>query len=160
MNIEKDKVVSIHYTLKNKSEDVIDTSDGNPPLHYIQGYQNIIPGLEKALSGKTVGDKVNAIIPPEEAYGVFDEALVETVPMEHFPSAEEVKVGVQFQIDGQGGMRVATVKAVEGDNVTLDLNHPLAGETLFFDVEVMEIRDATPDELAHGHVHGPDGGEE
>jgi len=157
MNIENDKVVSIAYTLKNKQDEVLDSSAGNPPLTYLQGHQNIIPGLEQQLSGKTIGDKVNAVVQPEDAYGVTDQALVETVSIEHFPNKEAVQTGAQFQVDGQGGTRIATVTKVDGDNVTIDLNHPLAGETLFFDVEIKDVRDATADELAHGHVHGAGG---
>ncbi|MCA9407833.1 MAG: peptidylprolyl isomerase [Candidatus Omnitrophica bacterium] len=159
MKIENNKVVSIHYTLKNDQGEVLDTSNGNNPLGYIQGIGNIIPGLEKALEGKIVGDKVNAVIPPEEAYGKKDERLIQPVPISQFPKKEEVQVGVQFQMQSPQGVRIATVAKVEGENVVLDLNHPLADVTLHFDVEIVEVRDATEEELSHGHVHGPHGHE-
>ena len=155
MNVEKNKVVSIEYTLKNRQDQILDSSRGQAPLDYLQGYQNIIPGLEDALMGKAVGDQVNAAIPPEAAYGLVDEVLIETVPMKFFPDKEAVIVGARFQVQGGAeDSRLAIVKKVEGEDVTIDMNHPLAGETLFFEVEIKGIREATPTELEHGHVHG------
>jgi len=157
MGIAKNKVVTIHYTLKNKEGNILDTSDGGDPLAYIQGAGNIVAGLEKALEGKTVGEKVKTVVSPKEGYGVRTDSLVQEVPLSEFGKTDEVKVGTQFQVRSEKEIRLATVKAIDGDKATLDLNHPLADETLHFSVEVLEVRDATSDELAHGHVHGPGG---
>jgi FKBP-type peptidyl-prolyl cis-trans isomerase SlyD len=157
MKISKEKVVSIHYTLKDKTGEVLDSSDGQPPLEYIQGLGNIIPGLEKALDGKQVGDKLNAVIPPEDAYGVRKESFVKTIPLSEFENQGDVKVGSQFRVETSQETHIATVTNIENENVTIDLNHPLADETLHFDIEVMDIREATQEELSHGHVHGAGG---
>jgi FKBP-type peptidyl-prolyl cis-trans isomerase SlyD len=159
MIVANEKVISIHYTLKNDEGVTLDTSDGQAPLAFIQGKGNIIPGLEKALDGKKVGDKVNAVIPPDEAYGAKNAELVQKVPISNFQDAEQVKAGVQFQIQLPQGAQIATVVSVEKEEVTIDMNHPLADVTLHFDVEIAEIRDATAEELEHGHVHGPEGHE-
>jgi FKBP-type peptidyl-prolyl cis-trans isomerase SlyD len=156
MNVADQKVVSIDYTLTNNAGEVIDSSKGREPLAYLHGAGNIIPGLEKALEGKQSGDSVQAKIPPEEGYGVKDPQLVQAVPRDRFP-AKDISVGMQFQAQGGGQTRVVTVVGVDPDNVTIDANHPLAGETLNFDVKVVEVRDATPEELSHGHVHGAGG---
>lgn len=157
MIIEDKKVVSMHYTLKNDAGEVIDSSSGGEPLAYIQGLGNIIPGLEKELLGKKVGDKVEATIPPAEAYGVKNPELVQAVPLTSFPEKDQVKVGAQFQVTSPEGARIATITKVENEEATIDLNHPLADQTLHFAVEIMSIRDAEEDEIAHGHVHGPGG---
>lgn len=157
MEIANEKVVQIHYTLTNDAKEVLDTSDGREPLAYLQGRKNIIPGLESALEGKAKGDKLNVSIEPKEAYGEVMAELVQTVPVTQFDSPENVKVGAQFQVQMGQGMGIATIKEVNGDQVTLDMNHPLAGQTLHFAVEVVEVRDATAEELEHGHVHGPGG---
>lgn len=157
MTIEKDKVVSIDYTLTNDSGEKIDTSEGREPLTYIQGYQNIIPGLEKELEGKSVGDKLNAVIPPEEAYGTFQQSLIQEVSKDVFQGVDSVEVGMQFQAQMENGPVIVTVTKVEDTQVTIDGNHPLADQTLNFDVEIKHIRDATEEELSHGHVHGPQG---
>jgi FKBP-type peptidyl-prolyl cis-trans isomerase SlyD len=156
MQIQDQKVVSIDYTLTGSDGQVIDSSQGRGPLAYLHGAGNIIPGLEKALTGKSAGDAVNAKIPPGEAYGEKDPQLVQAVPRDRFP-AQDIKVGMQFQAQGGGQSRVVTVVNVDPENVTIDANHPLAGQTLNFDVKVVDVRDATQEELAHGHVHGPDG---
>ena len=147
----------MHYTLKDEKGVTLDTSDGRDPLAYIQGIGNIIPGLEKEMEGKQVGDKLQAVIAPEEAYGVRQENLMQKVPKSGFQGDEELTLGMQVQVGTQNGTAIATVAAIEGEDVTLDLNHPLADVTLHFDVEVMEIREATKEELDHGHVHGPGG---
>lgn len=159
MNVSANKVVHMHYTLKSTQGEVIDSSEGREPLAYIQGIGNIIPGLEKQLEGKAVGDKVAAVVAPEEAYGVKQDALVQVVPKAGFQGeADEVlKEGMQVQVQTNQGPQIATVTKIAGDDVTLDMNHPLAGETLHFDVEIVEVREATSDELDHGHVHGPGG---
>lgn len=157
MQIAQKKVVTIDYTLTNKSGDVLDTSKGREPLTYLHGSGNIIPGLEKALTGKSKGESVKAVIPPEEAYGKHDESLIQKIPSSRFQNSKELKPGMQFQIRGGGQVRIATITSIEGDTVTVDMNHELAGETLNFDVTIVDVRDATEEELDHGHVHGPGG---
>lgn len=157
MQISANKVVQIHYTLTNDDGEVLDSSKGQGPLAYIHGNGNIIPGLESALDGRIIGDKFQVTIPPEEAYGVRDDDLVQSVPREAFQGVDEILPGMQFHGQSPEGLRLFTVMDVAGDEVILDGNHPMAGITLNFDVEVAGIRDATPEELDHGHVHGPGG---
>ena len=157
MQISDNKVVSIHYTLTNDKGEVLDSSSGKAPLAYLHGNKNIISGLENALNEKVVGDKFNISIPPEEAYGVHDEALIQVIPKSVFQGIEEIEAGMQFQAKSDEGIQVVTVTKVDGDKITVDGNHALAGETLTFDVEVADIREATQEELQHGHVHGPGG---
>ncbi|MBD3670181.1 MAG: peptidylprolyl isomerase [Gammaproteobacteria bacterium] len=159
MQASKNKVVSIHYTLTNDQGEVLDSSNGGEPMPYLHGHMNIIPGLEKELEGKAVGDKLKVTVAPDEGYGERNDALVEKVPMNMFQGVEKVEPGMQFHAQTGQGMTVVTVTGVEGDEVTIDANHPLAGEQLTFDVEVTEIRDASDEELEHGHVHGPGGHE-
>src|SRR4051812_20059246 len=156
MQIADQKVVSIDYTLTGSDGQVIDSSEGREPLAYLHGAGNIIPGLEKALTGKAAGDAVTAKIPPAEGYGEKDPQLVQAIPRDRFP-AQDIKVGMQFQAQGGGQARVVTVVNVDPENVTIDANHPLAGQTLNFDVKVVDVREATQEELSHGHVHGPGG---
>lgn len=157
MQISAQKVVLIHYTLTNEDGEVLDSSEGHEPLAYIHGVGNIIPGLENALTGKSTGDKLNVSIPPEEAYGLHDEALIQAVPKNAFQGVTEIEPGMQFQAESPEGMQLVTVIEVLDNEVILDGNHPMAGLTLNFEVEVKEIRDATPEELDHGHVHGAGG---
>lgn len=158
MRIEQNKVVTMHYTLKDKNGVTIDSSEGRDPLAYIQGIGNLVPGLENELEGKEKGAKFNAVVQPEDAYGNRDEALVRKVPKAGFQGEEEITIGMQVQIEtGEEGMAIATVVAIEGDDVTLDLNHPLADVELHFDLDILDIREAQEDELAHGHVHGEGG---
>ncbi|MEJ2054707.1 MAG: peptidylprolyl isomerase [Calditrichaceae bacterium] len=157
MEISENKVVSIHYTLKNDDGKVLDSSSGKNPFTYLHGNKNIISGLENALTGKKPGEKLNISIPPEKAYGVRDEALVQTIPKSVFQGIDKIEEGMQFQAKSDEGVQVVTVTNVEGDKITVDGNHALAGETLNFDVEVADVREATSEELEHGHVHGPDG---
>lgn len=157
MQISKHKVVTIDYTLTNDRGEVLDSSRGSEPLAYIQGIGNIIPGLETALEGRQKGDTLQVRIPPEQAYGERDDAMTQTVPLNMFEGVDEVRAGMQFHAQTQGGVQVVTVTRVEGDEVTIDANHPLAGESLNFDVEVLDVREATEEELDHGHVHGPGG---
>ncbi len=159
MSITKDKVVQIHYTLKDKTGDVLDTSLERDPLAFIQGIGNIISGLENALDGKNVGDKINAVIEPADGYGEYTDDNVHKVPLASFEADgdEELKVGMEVRVETNQGISIAEVTKIEGEEVTLDLNHPLAGATLHFDVEVIDVRDATQQELDHGHAHGPGG---
>jgi FKBP-type peptidyl-prolyl cis-trans isomerase SlyD len=157
MKIAHEKVVSIHYTLKNKEGTVLDSSSGSDPLAYLHGFGNIIPGLENALEGKEKGEKLAVTVEPEQGYGARDEQLVQAVPRSAFKGVDDLAPGMQFQAQGPQGARLVVVTQVAQDVVTVDANHPLAGQTLHFDVEVSEVRDATAEELEHGHVHGPHG---
>jgi FKBP-type peptidyl-prolyl cis-trans isomerase SlyD len=154
--IAKDAVASIHYTLKNDEGEILDTSDGREPLPYVHGKGNLIRGLEAELEGKGAGAKLKVRIEPEDAYGVRDESLVQSVKRSQLPQGD-LEVGMQFRAEGRRGALLVTVIEVDGDDVTLDANHPLAGVALNFSVEVMDVRAATPEELSHGHVHGPGG---
>lgn len=157
MQISANKVVSIDYTLTDDSGAVIDTSEGRGPLAYLQGHGNIIPGLESALEGKSAGDALQVSVAPADGYGERDDTLSQEVPRQMFENADEIQVGMQFQTASEHGMHIVTVTAIDTDNVTVDANHPLAGQTLNFDVKVVEVRDASEEELEHGHVHGPEG---
>ena len=157
MKISKGKVVSIHYALKDPSGEVLESSEGQAPMDYLHGYGNIIAGLEKALEGKAAGAKIKAVIGPEDGYGIREEALVQNLPLSNFQNHNQVEVGSQFQAETSRGPRLATVIKIDDQNVTVDLNHPLADQTLSFDIDVVEVREATAEELSHGHVHGPEG---
>jgi FKBP-type peptidyl-prolyl cis-trans isomerase SlyD len=157
MQVGKDKVVSIDYTLTDSAGTVLDSSKGQEPLAYLHGAGNIIPGLERALEGKSAGDQLNATIAPEDGYGQKNPGLVQPVPRAQFPGVKEIKVGQQFQAQTNHGPRVVTIVGVTDDTVTVDANHPLAGETLNFDVTVVTIREATREEIDHGHPHEPGG---
>jgi len=154
MKNTKNPVVSIHYTLTNKAGEQLDSSIGAEPLSYLHGAGNIIPGLEKALAESSVGDKLTVTIEPADAYGERNEAQIQTVSKEMFAGIDTIEVGMQFQADSSNGPAVVTITKVEGDDITIDGNHPLAGEQLTFDVEVTEIRPATETEMEHGHIHG------
>jgi FKBP-type peptidyl-prolyl cis-trans isomerase SlyD len=154
MQVADNMAVSIHYTLTNNAGEQLDSSIGGEPLVYLHGTGNIIPGLESAMLGKSAGDKFNVTIAPKEAYGEISEQMVQVVPRKMFEGIDTVEVGMQFHADASSGPAVVTVTKIEGDDVTIDGNHPLAGEALTFDVEVVEVRAATEDELDHGHVHG------
>lgn len=154
--IKDDVVVKFNYTLTDSEGQVIDQSNGQP-LAYLHGAANIIPGLEKALTGKTVGDKLTVNVPAAEAYGEYYAEMVQEVPREMFQGVENIDVGMQFQAQAEDGIQIVTVKAVQDDVIIIDGNHPLAGRDLNFDVEIVDIREATQEELDHGHVHS-DGG--
>ncbi len=154
MNIASKCVVSMHYKLTNEEGEELDSSDGRDPLKYLHGASNIVPGLEKALEGKSAGDSVQVVVQPEEGYGDVNPQMVQTVPRSAFEGAPEIKAGMQFQAQGpQGEAQLITVTEVSGDEVTVDGNHPLAGQVLHFDVTVEEVRAATEEEISHGHAH-------
>lgn len=158
MQIAKHKVVSINYTLTDHTDSVLDSSSGDDPLVYIHGLGHIIPGLESALSGKVRGDTLKVTVSPEDAYGARDEALKQVVPRDRFEPGADIQIGARFHSPTEdGGVTIVTVTDVDDSNVTVDANHPLAGITLKFDVEVVAVRDASAEELTHGHVHGPGG---
>ena len=157
MKVTDKAVVSIHYTLKNDDGETIDSSEGHAPLDYIQGVGNIIPGLEQALNDKAVGDKLQVTIEAADGYGEFNPELVQELPRSMFEGVDNIEVGMAFHAQTAGGMQVVEVMEVEGDTVTINGNHALAGQRLHFDVEVTGVREATDDELAHGHVHSAEG---
>ena len=154
--IQNDQVVSFHYTLTDSNGTVLDKSEGQP-LVYLHGAGNIIPGLENALTGKTVGDKLVVNVPAAEGYGEYSAELVQEVPRNMFQGVDQIQPGMQFQAQTDDGIQVVTVKDVTDAVVIVDGNHPLAGQDLNFDVEIVEIRAASQEELDHGHVHGAGG---
>jgi len=157
LKIENKKVVAIHYTLTDNNGQVVDSSDGGDPLYYLHGFGNIIPGLEDALLGKTMGDKISVTIPPEKAYGIYNENDKIQAQKSQFKGMDDLKIGMDIQTRTKEGIKMYRIEKIFGDTVILDGNHALAGETLNFDVEIMDIREASDEELQHGHVHGPGG---
>ena len=157
MQIALNCVACFHYTLTDDSGKVIDSSAGGEPLAYLHGAGNIVPGLEKALEGQQAGAKLSVKVAPEQGYGVRDDALVQEVPRRSFQGVKDLKVGMRFHAQSPQGPVAVTVTHVRGDMVTIDSNHALAGVTLNFDVEVTKVREATSEELMHGHVHGAGG---
>ena len=158
MQISKNKVVSIGFKLTDAQGSLIDESTTEEPLMYIQGIGSFIPAVEQALEGKEAGDELKVTVTPEEGFGQRDEDLVHSVPRDRFQSADQLEVGMQVQgQDDSGTPAIFTVVGVDDQNIKLDGNHPLAGMTLNFDVKISEVRDATAEEIDHGHVHGPGG---
>ena len=154
MQVADNMAVSIHYTLTNDDGEVLDSSIGDEALVYLHGGGNIISGLEKALHGKVTGDKFNVRIDAEDAYGEFMDEMVQVISREMFEGIDNIEVGMQFHADVSSGTGVVTVVNIEGDDITIDGNHPLAGLALTFDVEVIDVRAASQEEMAHGHIHG------
>lgn len=157
MNITDNCVASFHYTLTDSTGKVLDSSEGQEPLSYLHGAGNIIPGLEKALLGKTSGDKLTVSVKAAEAYGERDDTMVQELPTSMFSGVDKIEVGMEFHAETEHGLQVVTVTGVADETVTIDGNHPLAGIDLNFDVEVTEVRDASEDEMSHGHAHGAGG---
>ncbi|HZJ94802.1 MAG TPA: peptidylprolyl isomerase [Thiopseudomonas sp.] len=158
MLIANQHVVSIDYTLSNDAGEVLDSSNGAEPLVYLHGAGNIIAGLENALTGKQVNDELEVSIEPEDAYGEYKAELITTLGREMFEGVDELQVGMQFHASApDGGMQIVTIREIDGDDVIIDGNHPLAGQQLNFKVKVVDIRAASEDEIAHGHVHGAGG---
>jgi FKBP-type peptidyl-prolyl cis-trans isomerase SlyD len=153
MHIIKDRVVGIGYTLRDAQNQFVDASPGTEPLVYLHGHENILPGLERVLEGKSEGDVFTVTLTAADAYGERDEHLIVQVPLENFEGAGAVNAGMQFEADTPDGFRVVTVTQVEGSTVTVDANHPLAGMDLTFDVTVVSVREASPEEISHGHPH-------
>lgn len=154
MIISDNCVASFHYTLTDKDGKVLDSSEGREPLAYLHGARNIIPGLEKELAGKQVGDKLKVEVPAAEAYGERNEEMMQELPANMFTGVEKIEVGMEFHAQTEQGVQVVSIAAVDGDMVTVDANHPLAGVDLVFDVEITEVREATAEEQEHGHAHG------
>jgi FKBP-type peptidyl-prolyl cis-trans isomerase SlyD len=156
--IKKDSVVSLSYILKNENGEELDRSDAANPLAYMHGHGQIVPGLENVLEGLAIGDKKEVTVTPEEGYGEVQAQLRIKVSRDKFPADAKIEPGMQFSSKMEDGKEIPfTVQAIEGDEVMLDGNHPLAGKTLHFSVEVAEVRSATAEELQHGHVHGAGG---
>jgi len=155
MQIATNSVVSIHYTLKDETGEVLDASEGREPLDYIHGSGQIIPGLESALEGRSRGEEFSVVIEPENGYGNRNETLVHEVPKSEFETPDEIEVGMQFRVGDEGGTLIMVVAGIGDEVVTLDGNHPLAGVTLSFDISIADVREATEEEIkASQHVHG------
>jgi FKBP-type peptidyl-prolyl cis-trans isomerase SlyD len=151
-------VVTIHYRLTLDDGSIADESFGGDPLVYLHGAQNIVPGLERQLAGKKVGDQCEVIVPPSEGYGDYDPAAEQTVPKTAFPPNVELQPGMSFQTRGRNGQPMPVwVRKLDGDQVVVTANHPMAGQQLNFKIEVLDVRRATADEKKHGHAHGPGG---
>lgn len=157
MQIAENSAVAFHYTLTSDAGEVIDSSEGREPLAYLHGSGSIVPGLENAMTGRSAGDRFTVKVSPEEGYGEHHESMVQQVPRGAFQGVEQLEVGMQFQARGPQGVMSVTISAIDGDEVTVDGNHPLAGQNLNFAIEVVSVRAATEEELAHGHIHGPGG---
>ncbi len=154
MQISQHTVASIDYKLTDGDGQVLDTSEGREPLTYLHGAGNLIPGLESALEGSAPGEAVSVSVDPSEGYGDRDENLIQQVPKEAFEGIEQIEPGMRFQAtDEQGQGRVVTVTEVQDEEVTVDANHPLAGVPLNFEVNVVDVREASKEEIEHGHVH-------
>lgn len=157
MKAEKDKVVEFHYKLTDDTGALIDSSHEQEPLAILFGRGMIIPGLEQAMTGHESGDRFDVVVSPEQAYGERREGLTQRVAKKYFRDAEQLRPGMTTVLNTENGHRQVTVTKVGSSVVDVDLNHPLAGKTLRFDIEITDVRDATADELDHGHVHGPGG---
>lgn len=156
MKIEQDKIAQIEYTLTNSAGEVMDKSNGQP-LAYLHGHHNLIPGLEAELKDKAVGDKFTAKIAAADAYGDKMDHMIQQVPSDLFQGVDKIEVGMRFEAQSEQGMQSVEITAIDGDMVTVDANHPLAGQDLTFEVEVVGVRDASAEELEHGHAHGAGG---
>jgi FKBP-type peptidyl-prolyl cis-trans isomerase SlyD len=154
---EAKKVVSIEYTLTDDDGTVLDTSEGRGPLAYLHGAKNIVPGLEKAIDGKGVGETIEVKVTPADGYGDYDPNAIRNVPVRKLPEKKRPEAGEILQVQTPEGPRHVTVQSVRGDYAKIDFNHPLAGKNLFFKVTIKEIRDATPEEIDHGHAHSKGG---
>ncbi|MBA2390989.1 MAG: peptidylprolyl isomerase [Geodermatophilaceae bacterium] len=154
--VEKDKVIEIHYTLRRADGKIEDTTEGEPPLPYLHGAGNIVPGLEQALEGRSTGDSLSVTLTPDQGYGDYDEGLLQEIMLESLPVGTDLSEGDEiFLLDDEGMEIPGVVERIEDNTLIVNVNHPLAGETLTFDVEIANIRDATAEELEHGHAHDP-----
>lgn len=154
MEIANNTVVSIDYTLTGDDGQVIDTSEGREPLQYLHGHQNIIPGLEKAIEGKSEGDRLDVVVQPEEGYGPYRDELVQDVPRDAFEGVDPLEPGMSFRAESNAGPMTVTVTEVHDDKVTVDGNHMLAGKVLNFQVAVQDVREASAEEIAQGSIAG------
>ncbi len=157
MQIENNKVATLHYTLKDNEGNILDQSEDGSFV-YLHGALNIIPGLETALTGKTAGEELNVKVSPDDGYGVRSEEHMQEVPKEMFESDADIQVGMQFHAQGPDGQALmVTVAEIKDEAIVVDGNHPLAGMELNFDVKIIEVREASDEEMEHGHVHSPEG---
>lgn len=154
MEVGKHRVVTITYTLRDEDRQILDQADENRPLDYVHGVGSAIPGLEAALEGKSPGESLQVSVEPDEAYGEHNEDLVSDVPLDMFDGVDEVQTGMQFQAETEDGTRIITVIDVQGEMVTIDANHPLAGVTLNFDVRIRKVRSATEEEIEQREADG------
>lgn len=157
MQVERDKVVTFHYSLSDAEGSFTEASTGKDPVVYLHGHGNIVRGLEREMRGRQAGDTFKATVVAEDAYGRRDENARQRVPIKHLIRAGKLAPGATVAVDTRSGPRRATVLKVGRFNVDLDFNHPLAGKTLVFDIEIVDVRDATPEEITHRHAHGPGG---
>jgi FKBP-type peptidyl-prolyl cis-trans isomerase SlyD len=157
MKISTGSVVLFDYTLTDDDKEIIDSSTGSEPLAYIHGEGQIVPGLEKAMEGKGAGDVFQISIPAEEGYGLHDPENISIVPADQIEGGDELEEGMQLHTEGESGEETVLITKIEGNEVTIDGNHPLAGMTLHFDVTIRKVRAATQEEREHGHVHGAGG---
>jgi len=158
VNIEKDCVVTANFRLFDGNGELVDSSEVGGPLTYLHGAEELLPGLEVALAGHAVGDNLTVELKPDEAFGQWDESLVDKAPRANFPGIEDIEPGMRFQTEmDDGAPMIVTVTDVDDEWVTVDGNHELAGKHLRFELEVTDVRKATDEEISHGHVHGPDG---
>lgn len=158
MQAEKDKVVSFHYRVSEEAGSEVENSHARDPMAFLFGHGNIIPGLEQAMAGHAAGDRFEVVVAPEQAYGLRREDFVQRVPKKYFRDGEHLRPGMATVLSTRDGQRSVTVLKVGSSVIDVDLNHPLAGKTLRFEVEVTGVRDALESEIEHGHAHGPDGG--
>ena len=157
MQIGERTVVSFHYTLTGDAGQVIDSSADRSPLTYLHGAGSIVPGLEKEMVGRKAGETFNVVVAPEEGYGLPNPMMIQVVPRDAFQGVDTLETGMEFQAETPQGPMSVSITSIEGEEVTVDGNHPLAGQTLHFAIEVTDVRDASPEELTHGHVHGEGG---
>ena len=157
MNITKDSVVQFHYTLTDEQGTQVESSFNSDPIAYLHGHKNMIVGVEKALEGKAAGDEFSVTVTPEEGYGERQEDAIQRVPVKHLQGAKVWKPGMIAKVNTEQGERQLTVVKAGRFMVTVDLNHPLSGKTLTFDIKVEDVREATQEEIEHGHAHGVGG---
>ena len=157
MKVEKNSVVTFDYVLKNPEGEVLDTTEGEEPFDYLHGSEGVLPAVEEALEGAIVGQRLQFVVPCEDAYGERDDELITLVPREEFDDVDDLEVGLQMPAVIDDEECLITVLSISDDEVEIEANHPLAGETLHFDITIRTIRAATPEEIEHGHAHGADG---
>ncbi|MGI9533553.1 MAG: FKBP-type peptidyl-prolyl cis-trans isomerase [Thermodesulfobacteriota bacterium] len=156
MDIADKSVVTIHFNLTDDDGKIIDTSEGKEPLVYMHGTKSLIPGLEKELIGKTTGDKMQVTVQPEDGYGNVNLELIQEVPRSAFQGVNDIQPGMQFEAKSpEGHKQLVTIQEVGENNIKVNGNHPLAGKVLHFDISVEDVREATEEEIAHGHAHAP-----
>ncbi|GAB4380030.1 MAG: peptidylprolyl isomerase [Calditrichia bacterium] len=158
MPIQPNQVVTIHYTVKDEDGQILDTTKNQEPFSYLSGRNQILPKLEEKINEMVIGSKAETTLAPEDGYGEYREDAVQTIKRSEFPENTELKEGMRFMANTPDGRQMPlTIKEIDGDNVTIDFNHALAGKTLTFDIQLVDVRDATQEELEHGHAHGTGG---